>query len=148
MAGAGILSDFVSVQTSKTKGDAFKIHFKLIWPLPSKYLKKSQSHVGVLKATTSVKVKQMRHGFGTTPSSVVSVWGMCRELIVSGVMQELKQWVGVGGVGDGKGGNLAITLTVPISFCIVTSCSHSYNPTHKTNGKIGSFQASAYLLFS
>lgn len=82
----------------------------------------------------------MCHGFGTAPSFIVSSWGMCRELVVSGMMQELKQHVG--GAGDGEGGkfihnrtrpcsNLTVTLMVPVSFCTINSCNHLYNPHTK-----------------
>lgn len=55
----------------------------------------------MFETTATVKVKQMRHGFGSAPSSVVSGWGICGQLAVSAMVKELKQWVGVGGVGDG-----------------------------------------------
>lgn len=44
-----------------------------------------------------MKVKTMRHGFGTAPSCIV--FG-CRQTAVSGLMQDLKQGGGVGGGGD------------------------------------------------
>ena len=145
------LLSFANIRTSKAKGDVFSIHLKLIWPLPCTYQKKSLSRVGVY---TLVKVKQIRHGFGTAPSSIVSGWGMCGELAVSGTMQELKEWVGVGGVGDREGGkcihswaqpcsNLTIALTVWLfqsRCCIVNLCNHFYNPHTKQMGRYDPFR--------